>query len=50
MEKEAREKAKRGLTKWDIFRKEKSKHLDFASALIKKRALIKRLLGFIQIG
>ena len=49
LESEKREKTNTWLTKWDKFREERWRYLDFASALIKRRALVKRLLASMMI-
>ena len=43
-------KSEKWLKKWDDFRHQKNKYLEKASKIIKRKCLVKRLLGLIYIS
>lgn len=50
LENEKRLKTTEWLNRWEVFRREKLKYLDYASGIIKQRNLVKRWVGFMVIN
>ena len=49
LEEQRREKGRTWQSKWDKFREEKWRYFDTASVLVKRRALVKRLIATMMI-